>query len=130
MGNLQVAKVQKCITLNHTEGFPTHMARQRHYFSKCVMEQKKRKAKGRSESRRGGGSAGRGGDRDCEARAVRGADSAPSLPAWLLPKLKGRSQRQKYIFQERKEMLLESRASKALIEMKYWEKPDFRCVAL
>lgn len=51
MGNLQVAKVQKCITLNHTEGFPTHMARQRHYFSKCVMEQKKRKAEGRSESR-------------------------------------------------------------------------------
>lgn len=27
-------------------------------------------------------------------------------------------------------MLLDSRASKALVAMKYWEKPDFRCVTL
>lgn len=76
MGNLQVAKVQKCITLNHTEGFPTHMARQRHYFSKCVMEQKKRKAKGRSESR---------GEAAVQAEGEIGRCVVPTAPPAFLP---------------------------------------------
>lgn len=94
------------------------MARQKHNFPQCETEENKGKAKVRSES--AGWCEGKVGPTTHGAVVTGG----PRLPIWTLPSLEDRGQRQKCICQEGKEMLLESRASKAFAEMKYWEKPD------